>query len=468
MASSYKKIKMFNLFLSNSTQESVTKKTSPVVTLPLSLFSKDEVKEFQRKVKLATLNNIAPTVSSVLNQDLTKAVEFLGWAEVSTEDDNQLTYPKDDKGMPVNIRKKGTNTQNVNKFADAFLDGSFSYAVEQPWGVFTRQECKPYLFIDAKGNLTVKNVRIDQYAGRTRRAGNEEANILLQKEPERLKVKLPTGEIKFFIAVLRFRKDGGRKASYWRILARGLENNPERQSGFNFIKEFEGKEDDLITIQQLVDDEGIDLNDESETNNRKINLILKDNLIKSDKYSAYRNKLRESKGILPVTRNYTRNEIIKFASGKNIKIVNMGTINNNLNKRPKDELIKQYLDQNGTVHLIWSFKGTGTLGVQDTDYDPRCFRACMDLLRIKGVREVVVVAHCCENTADHIRKIRNYKKNDMISDQVNLLLNDLKLLSCDEKFNEMVDDAKQIFDYSKIRFVFMPQIVNEDDSKEWC
>ena len=154
---------MFNLFQSNSTQESVTKKTSPVVTLPLSLFSKDEVKEFQRKVKLATLNNIAPTVSSVLNQDLTKAVEFLGWAEVSTEDDNQLTYPKDDKGMPVNIRKKGTNTQNVNKFADAFLDGSFSYAVEQPWGVFTRQECKPYLFIDAKGNLTVKDVRIDQY-----------------------------------------------------------------------------------------------------------------------------------------------------------------------------------------------------------------------------------------------------------------------------------------------------------------
>ena len=98
--------------------------------------------------------------------------------DVSTKDENQLGYTLDKNGMPENVRINGTKTDDVNEFADSYLNNSFSFAMEQPWAIFTREECEPYLFVSPNGEMSVKTTRLQQYAGKTRRAGNEQANIL--------------------------------------------------------------------------------------------------------------------------------------------------------------------------------------------------------------------------------------------------------------------------------------------------
>ena len=189
---------MFNLFKNNTTEdfaqfsnEEITEITreeakrapkSEVVPIKIEAqppflyppFTQEEVDSFLKKVNLATLNNIAPTPYSILNKDI-PAVKFRGWAEVSTlkeeegrglaSNTDQLNYTLDEKGMPENVREKGTNTDDVNGFADSYLNNSFSYAMEQPWAVFTKEECKPYLFVSPNGEVSVKTTRLQQYAG---------------------------------------------------------------------------------------------------------------------------------------------------------------------------------------------------------------------------------------------------------------------------------------------------------------
>lgn len=87
---------MFNLFkndfstFSNEEITEINKDESPTHSL-YSPFTQEEVDSFQKKVDLVTLNNIAPTSFSILNQEVS-AVKFLGWAEVSTikEEDGHI------------------------------------------------------------------------------------------------------------------------------------------------------------------------------------------------------------------------------------------------------------------------------------------------------------------------------------------------------------------------------------------
>ena len=268
---------MFNLFkndfptFSNEEITETTRDELPTLS-PYSPFTQEEVDSFQKKVNLVTLNNIAPTSFSILNQEVS-AVKFLGWAEVSTikeedghigSNDNQLKYTLDEKGMPENVRINGSKIDDVNDFADTYLTNSFSYAMEQPWAIFTKEECQPYLFVSPDGEVSVKTIRLQQYAGKTRRAGNEQANILYRDEPEKyVRAEVINGEIKFFVAVVSFHKSGGRKSSYWKNLAWGLENNPKRVSAVKFIKNYSKPEDDMITIYKLCKMEKIDVNNES-------------------------------------------------------------------------------------------------------------------------------------------------------------------------------------------------------------
>ena len=116
---------------------------------------------------------------------------------------------------------------------------------------------------------------------------------------------------------------------------------------------------------------------------------------------------------------------------------------------------------NGVVYLPWRFKGSGSgaKGVKDGDYDRRCFEACIQLLGFEGVNKVVVMADCLQNSADHIIDIRDYKKNKMIKDQVELMLSALKTLNTKpQQFDQLTH-----FDYSKIEFWFLPQISQRDN-----
>ena len=430
-------------------------------------FTQEEVDSFLKKVNLATLNNIAPTPYSVLNKEV-PAVKFLGWAEVSTKDDNQLGYTLDSKGMAENVRKNGTKTDDVNEFADSYLTNTFSYAMEQPWAVFTREECEPYLFVSPNGEMSVKTTRLQQYAGKTRRAGNEQANILYSQNPEEFtRAEVINGEIKFFVAVVSFHKAGGRKAAYWKQTAWGLENNPKRQTAVKFIKNYSKPEDDIITIYKLCKMEEIDVSDQSDKNIGLIHDIFKDNLVPADKFPFYRNKLMELGGYIPVTTNYTVEKKEEFCNDKNINLVNMKVINNTLAKTPIQSRITPYLKDkkgnstNGVVYLPWRFKGSGSAakGVKDGDYDRRCFEACVQLLSFEGVNKVVVMADCLQNSADHIIDIRDYKKNKMIRDQVELMLSALKTLNTKpHQFDQLTN-----FDYSKIEFWFLPQISQNDN-----
>ena len=145
----------------------------------------------------------------------------------------------------------------------------------------------------------------------------------------------------------------------------------------------------------------------------------------------------------------------------------MKVINNTLAKTPIQSRITPYLKDtkgdstNGVVYLPWRFKGSGstTKGVKDGDYDRRCFEACIQLLIFKGVNKVIVVSDCLQNSADHILDIRDYKKNKMIRDQVQLMLSALKTLNTKpQQFDELTH-----FDYSKIEFWFLPQISQHDN-----
>ena len=430
-------------------------------------FTQEEVDCFLKKVDLVTLNNIAPTSFSILNKEnLDKAVKFHGWAEVSTKDDNQLNYTLDEKGMPENVRVNGTKIDDVNEFADFYLNNSFSYAMEQPWAIFTREECEPYLFVSPNGEVSVKTTRLQQYAGKTRRAGNEQANILYNQNPDKyVRAEVINGEIKFFVAVISFHKSGGEKSSYWKHLAWGLENNPKRVSAVKFIKNYSKPEDDMITIYKLCKVKGIDVNDESTETQTQIHDILRDNLVGADKFPKYRNKLMELGGKRPVTTNYTKEGKIEFCKDKNIKIVNMRIVGSTSNKQPMHQRVKPWL-VDGVMYLSWSFKGSGSgaTGVKDGDYDRRCFETCIQLLSTKGVNKVVVIADCLENSAEHIIDIRHYKKNEMIRDQIEFMLSALKTLNTKPvQFDQLTN-----FDYSKIEFRFLPQISQNDDPNLFC
>ena len=69
------------------------------------------------------------------------------------------------------------------------------------------------------------------------------------------------------------------------------------------------------------------------------------------------------------------------------------------------------------------------------------------------------MADCLQNSADHIIDIRDYKKNKMIRDQVELMLSALKTLNTKpHQFDQLTN-----FDYSKIEFWFLPQISQNDN-----
>ena len=487
---------MFNLFKNNTTEDfaqfsneeikEITKEEakrapkSGVVPIKIEAqppflyppFTQEEVDSFSKKVKLVTLNDVAPTPYSVLNKDI-PAVKFLGWAEVSTKDDKQLGYTLDKNGMAENVRKNGTKTDDVNGFADCYLNNSFSFAMEQPWAIFTKEECEPYLFVSPNGEMSVKTTRLQQYAGKTRRAGNEQANYLYSKNPEDfVRAEVINGEIKFFVSVVSFHKAGGKRAAYWKQTAWNVENSPNRKTAVKFIKNYNKPEDDILTIYKLCKFENIDIEDKSEQNIKFINDVLRDQLIPVDKFGFYRFKLRELGGFERVTTNYTVEKKEEFCTDRNVHLVNMKVINNTLAKTSIQSRVTPYLKDikgnstNGTVYLPWRFKGSGstTKGVKDGDYDRRCFEACIQLLSFKGVNKVIVVSDCLQNSADHILDIRDYKKNKMIRDQVQLMLSALKTLNTKpQQFDELTH-----FDYSKIEFMFLPQVSENDDSNLFC
>ena len=170
-------------------------------------------------------------------------------------------------------------------------------------------------------------------------------------------------------------------------------------------------------------------------------------------------------GYIPVTTNYTSEGKIEFCKDRDVKLINMRIVGSNTSKQPIHQRVKPYL-KDGVVYLPWSFKGSGSgaQGVKDGDYDRRCFETCIQLLSTKGVNKVVVIADCLQNSASHILQIRNYKKNLMIRDQVDFMLNALKTLCIKpEQFDQLTN-----FDYSKVEFRFLPQISQNDDPNLFC
>jgi hypothetical protein len=195
---------------------------------------------------------------------------------------------------------------------------------------------------------------------------------------------------------------------------------------------------DVITIlNEMVKKNIIDINDDKSINQRLIRLNQKTN-----EFPTLRQKLRAEHGIIsPVTsysdddrRDWCREhkQEVQFSSRSNI------------------------IPMDGVVYQSKTFKGgKGPGGLRDLDYDSRCFFDSCSLLMEENVSKVHNICSVNGATSDKIRKMRKFKKNEMMQEQLDLCM-------------KIVDfyRAGLIDPINDVEFHFLPQISGTDNMEE--
>ena len=173
------------------------------------------------------------------------------------------------------------------------------------------------------------------------------------------------------------------------IVFQSNENDEESE----FIKNVRTGDDVVLALCNLKDNGKIkDIKDDKEINDWLVKLRQK----QSD-WSGYRTKFREEYGIVSAVTNYDADARAKWCEDN------------------KPDINFSQVSDDGTVYLNQTFKGgKGKGGLQDLDYDPRCFfNACNKLLE-EGVEKVVVVGSFNKADSQKIKKLRDYKEREMI------------------------------------------------------
>ena len=411
-------------------------------------FSKEQ---FLRKVDLATRSGVEPTTNSVLSREDIDAVEFLYWAEVDPDILNGQLLVDEDQ-----VRTKGLSKTDINDFADALISGDYSYSFEQPFCVETDEDAdEPFLTSVDGTQVKLGRKKLLVIAGRTRKAGHDQANYLIVKEGKRFR---------YFTAVVRFKSSGGEPAEYWQQIAQNIENSPNKKSGIKFIKNYQTNEDCTLGIikscSKSCNAKNIDLS--KEKYNRAINKVLKDNLVPEKDFAKFRNLIREHQGVSASIKSWTEeSDRLTFASAKKIKVTN-------LKKKKGNKVI---VDDNGFVYLIQNFNGSGPAGtgVKDLDYDERCIKNCTNILQENpDVKKIIILAYTQDCNAQHIRDIRDYKKDDMVKDKLQERLDTFKAFGVDTDKNLDQLSSKFRRCSKKIEFWFFPQICGEDNMETWA
>lgn len=205
-----------------------------------------------------------------------------------------------------------------------------------------------------------------------------------------------------------------------------------------YVKAPRTTNDVIGTLDRLVKEGFIDINDDKSINSSLIRLNQK-----TSEFPSLRDKLRACHGIINPVKSYndeTRKEWtqkykpeVQFSCRSNIVPVD------------------------GVAYLNKTFKGgSGKGGVKDLDYDPRAFFDACYLLQNNKVNKVDVVCSVNGAGSDKLSKIRNYKKESMMQDMLNRCI-------------KIVDDYRSgKYDPVKdVSFNFLPQIDSVDTMEEW-
>lgn len=211
----------------------------------------------------------------------------------------------------------------------------------------------------------------------------------------------------------------------------------ENDEDDEYVKAPRTQNDVILTLANMVDKGIIDIDDDKSINVRLIRLNQKTN-----EFPALREKLRAKYGIITPVKSYddTTRRVwcdefksgLEFSSRSNIV--------------PLD----------GVAYISKTFKGgSGSGGVKDLDYDPRCFFDDCYLLQSGKVDKVVNICSVNNATSDKIQKIREYKKSQMMQDMLNRCI-------------QIVDDyrAGKYDPVKDVEFKFLPQI-ESDNQEDW-
>lgn len=310
--------------------------------------------------------------------------------------DRKNIRQKTGSGMLNIVRSKGLDQEVVDKFKEHILTGKYQFNHQQP------------VVCAIEGNDELYELVCGEHRYNAHGTAKRSSMLVALVEFDTLEDKL---------------------------IFQSNENDPEDI----YIKNPRSREDVLVTLKGMVDAGIIDINDDKSINLRLSRLNQRDN-----DFPKLREELRKKFNILSAVKSYD------------------GVQRNDWCKEYKPEIRfstrNKIVSMNGTAYVSKTFKGgSGSGGVRDLDYDPRCFFDVCTMLQNEKVDEVCVVASVNDSTAKKITNIREYKRNKMMQEWM-------------DRCCSIVDDyrAGKIDPAKTCSFKFVPQINKVDDLEDWA
>ena len=312
-------------------------------------------------------------------------------------------------------------------------------------------------FVEPELNKIIRQIGDELTENKVRRTGLVEETLTKFKDhikanrysftyEQPVAVKLPNGLYKLICGEHRYTAHllAGRKTMFLAVVEfdsivdliffQSNENNEDDE----YVKAPRTRDDVILTLDRLVKEGFIDINDEKSINSSLIRLNQK-----TSEFPALRDQLRAAHGLINPVKSYndvTRKEWtqkykseVEFSSRSNIV--------------PIDDV----------AYLSKTFKGgSGRGSVKDLDYDIRTFFDACYLLQNNKVNKVDIVCSVNGAGSEQLSKIRNYKKESMMQDMMNRCI-------------RIVDDyrAGKYDPVKDVSFNFLPQIDSVDTMEEW-
>ena len=305
-----------------------------------------------------------------------------------------------DNVLTNKVRAEGLIQETVATFVDRIEEGRYLFTYEQP------------VVIQCHGEGVSKEL------------------YELVCGEHRLQAHYLTGRDTIFVALVKFDTEEDL------MIYQSNENDEDDE----YVKAPRTENDVILTLANMVEKNIIDIDDDKSINARLIRLNQKTN-----EFPYLREKLRAKYGIITPVKSYSDESRKQWVSQYKSEITAFST-------RSKVTPV------NDVAYLNKTFKGgSGTGGVQDLDYDPRCFFDICLLLQHKDVEKVGVVASINKQTSGKLQKVRDYKRDQMMSDML-------------EKCLRIADDYRA-GKYNPVEdsfFLFTPQIDSKDNMEDWA
>jgi hypothetical protein len=290
-------------------------------------------------------------------------------------------------------RSEGTNKETIAQFVDRINEGRYLFIYEQP---------------------VVKQL------------GNGFYQLVCGEH--RLQAHKGVGRKTMFVAVVEFDTEEDE------IIFQSNENDEDDE----YVKQPRTQSDVILTLSNMIDKGIIDINDDKSINSRLIRLNQKTN-----DFPFLRKQLRAKYGIITAVKSYEDKDRKDWCS----------TYKPQIKFSSRSSLVS--LD--GVAYQSKTFKGgKGTGGLQDLDYDPRCFFDSCHLLQQEKVTKVHNICSVNKCTSEKIPKVRQYKREKLMQEML-------------DKCIRIVDDYRsgKYDPVNDVLFYFTPQISGVDDMEDF-